>query len=90
METLSVPHIQYLANKNSPSSGLKYFINYLLYNKSKLIDRTSMLKRMLAILIKLLLNRVRISSLTINSPSSQINKLLLTNEPKIHSVKYLT
>ena len=41
-------------------------------------------------MIKLLLDRIRMSSLARNPPSYQRNQLQLPNEPKIHSVKWLT
>ena len=56
---------------------------------TKLIAGTSVLTNMLAIIIKLLLNKIRMSSLTSNPPNYQNNCLQTPNEPNIHSVKYI-
>ena len=49
-----------------------------------------MLLQILAIIIKLLLDEIKMSSITRKRPSFQINQLQVPNEPNIHSVNMST
>ena len=87
MKSISGLDITQLNNTTSPKNYPVYLKIFYYIMNQKLIYGTSMLTYMLVIMIKLLFNRIIMSSLTRNPHISQINQLQLPNEPNIHSVK---